>query len=580
MEVTKGSVRLLRRFFHYYRPYKGLFLLDFGCAVVVGLLELAFPVAVNQVIDQIMPQKNFRLVALACAGLFAFYAVNTLLQYIVIFFGHKLGVNIETDMRRDLFRHLQKQSFSYYDEQKTGNLISRLTTDLFEIAEVAHHGPEDVFITIMTLAGSFILMYRAHAKLALATFALLPLITIALIFFNKQMTKVNLSIYENLGDFNAGVQASVSGIRVTQSFANEPFEAKRFKGLSEGYRQSKIRFYKVMAASSAYNYLLIRSISLFTLIFGAYYVIKGELTYGQFVFFILLSNVFVRPIEKVNNMIESYPKGFAGFKRLTQELDRQSEIEDRPDAIAVQNLKGDIHYDHISFAYGEEKKQVLKDIDLAIAPGETVALVGESGSGKTTLGNLLPRFYDVTKGKITIDGRDIRDMTLTSLRDQIGIVQQDVFLFPGTIRENIAYGRLDATEAEIEAAVRLAHLETAIQEMPQGLDTSIGERGVKLSGGQRQRVAIARMFLKNPPILILDEATSALDSETEQVIQESLNSLANGRTTLIIAHRLATIKYADRIIVVSPQGILEQGTHDQLLASGGHYADLYRAQFR
>ena len=580
MKDMRGSGSLLRRFFHYYRPYKGLFLLDFGCAVVVGLLELAFPVAVNQVIDQIMPQKNFSLVALACAGLFAFYVVNTILQYIVIFFGHKLGVNIETDMRRDLFRHLQKQSFSYYDEQKTGNLISRLTTDLFEIAEVAHHGPEDIFITIMTLAGSFILMYQAHAKLALATFALLPLITVALVFFNKQMTKVNLAIYENLGDFNAGVEASVSGIRVTQSFANEQFEAKRFKGLSESYRQSKIRFYKVMAASSAYNYLLIRSISLFTLIFGAYYVIQGELTYGEFVFFILLSNVFVRPIEKVNNMIESYPKGFAGFKRLTQELDRQPEIEDRPDAVSVHNLKGDICYDHISFAYGADKKQVLKDIDLRIASGETVALVGESGSGKTTLGNLLPRFYDVKKGQITIDGIDIREMTLSSLRDQIGIVQQDVFLFPGTIRENIAYGRLDATETEIETAVRLAHLEATIKEMPQGLDTSIGERGVKLSGGQRQRVAIARMFLKNPPILILDEATSALDSETEQVIQESLNSLADGRTTLIIAHRLATIKYADRIVVVSPQGILEQGTHDELLARGGHYADLYRAQFR
>lgn len=580
IERMKGSVRLFRRFFSYYRPYKGLFLLDFGCAILVGLLELLFPVAVNQVIDQIMPQKNFQLVVWACIGLFVFYVINTALQYVVIFFGHKLGVNIETDMRRELFQHLQRQSFRYYDEQKTGSLISRLTTDLFEISEVAHHGPEDVFITIMTLIGSFILMYRAHAKLALATFALLPLITLALVFFNKKMTKVNLEIYETLGEFNSGVEASVSGIRVTQSFANEPFEASRFKGLSESYRRAKIRFYKVMAASSAYNYLLIRSISLFTLIFGAYYVIQGELTYGEFVFFILLSNVFVRPIEKVNNMIESYPKGFAGFKRLTEELDRKPEIMDKPDALVVESLQGDIHYDHVSFSYGTEEKRVLEDIDLAIAPGETVALVGQSGSGKTTLSNLLPRFYDVTKGRITIDGIDIRDMTLTSLRDQIGIVQQDVFLFPGTIRENIAYGRLDASEEEIQQAVRLAHLEGAVADMPQGLDTSIGERGVKLSGGQRQRVAIARMFLKNPPILILDEATSALDSETEQVIQESLNSLATGRTTLIIAHRLATIKYADRIIVVSPQGILEQGTHDELLASQGHYAELYRSQFR
>lgn len=572
---------MLRRFFSYYRPYKGLFLLDFGCAILVGLLELAFPVAVNQVIDDIMPRQDFKLVMLACGGLFAFYAINTALQYVVIFFGHKLGVNIETDMRQDLFRHLQRQSFAYYDEQKTGNLISRLTTDLFEISEVAHHGPEDVFITLMTLVGSFLLMFHSHAKLALATFALLPLITIALVFFNKKMTQVNTTIYENLGEFNSGVEASVSGIRVTQSFANEPYEAARFDGLSQGYRRSKIKFYKVMAASSAYNYLLIRSISLFTLIFGAYYVIQGELTYGEFVFFILLSNVFVRPIEKVNNMIESYPKGFAGFKRLCDELDRPTAIFDRPNAIDVTALKGDIHYEDISFAYevGEDNK-VLSHIDLQIKPGETVALVGQSGSGKTTLSNLLPRFYDVTAGRITIDGIDIRDMTLTSLRNQIGIVQQDVFLFPGTIRENIRYGKLDATDAEIEEAVRLAHLQETIAHMKDGLDTSIGERGVKLSGGQRQRVAIARMFLKNPPILILDEATSALDSETEKVIQESLNSLAAGRTTLIIAHRLATIKYATRIVVVSDKGILEQGGHEELLEQKGHYAALYNSQFR
>lgn len=572
---------MLRRFFSYYRPYKGLFLLDFGCAILVGLLELAFPVAVNQVIDDIMPRQDFKLVMLACGGLFAFYAINTALQYVVIFFGHKLGVNIETDMRQDLFRHLQRQSFAYYDEQKTGNLISRLTTDLFEISEVAHHGPEDVFITIMTLVGSFLLMFHSHAKLALATFALLPLITIALVFFNKKMTQVNTTIYENLGEFNSGVEASVSGIRVTQSFANEPYEAARFDGLSQGYRRSKIKFYKVMAASSAYNYLLIRSISLFTLIFGAYYVIQGELTYGEFVFFILLSNVFVRPIEKVNNMIESYPKGFAGFKRLCDELDRPTAIFDWPNAIDVTALKGDIHYEDISFAYevGEDNK-VLSHIDLQIKPGETVALVGQSGSGKTTLSNLLPRFYDVTAGRITIDGIDIRDMTLTSLRNQIGIVQQDVFLFPGTIRENIRYGKLDATDAEIEEAVRLAHLQETIAHMKDGLDTSIGERGVKLSGGQRQRVAIARMFLKNPPILILDEATSALDSETEKVIQESLNSLAAGRTTLIIAHRLATIKYATRIVVVSDKGILEQGGHEELLEQKGHYAALYNSQFR
>ncbi|MDB1708165.1 MULTISPECIES: ABC transporter ATP-binding protein [Enterococcus] len=569
---------MLKRFFRYYRPYRSLFMLDFTCAVFAGLLELAFPVAVNQVIDKIMPQNNFRLILLACLGLFLFYVINTLLQYIVVFYGHKLGVNIETDMRQELFRHLQTQSFEYYDNQKTGKLISRLTTDLFEISEVAHHGPEDVFITIMTLVGAFLLMLNMHVQLAVATFALIPLITIALVFFNKKMTKVNTQIYDNLGEFNAGVEASVSGIRVTQSFANETFEHKRFDGLSEIYRQSKILFYKVMAISSAYNYFLIRLINLFALIFGAYYVIRGELTNGQFVGFILLSNVFVRPIEKVNTMIESYPKGIAGFKRLTEELDKEPTIKDKPGVRVVQSLKGDIVYQDVSFSYADATK-VLNHIDLSIKAGETIAFVGQSGSGKTTLCNLLPRFYEVTEGAITIDGINIQEMTLASLRQQIGTVQQDVFLFPGTIRENIAYGKLDATEEEILKAVKLAHLEKVIDQMTDGLDTVIGERGVKLSGGQKQRVAIARMFLKNPPILILDEATSALDTETEQVIQESLNSLADGRTTLIIAHRLATIKHATRIIVVSDKGILEEGTHEDLMAKKGHYRALHDAQF-
>lgn len=570
---------MLKRFFSYYRPYKKLFILDFTCAVFAGLLELAFPVAVNQVIDKIMPRKEFRIILLACLALFLFYVLNTILQYIVVFFGHKLGVNIETDMRRELFAHLQTQPYEYYDNQKTGKLISRLTTDLFEISEVAHHGPEDVFITIMTLVGAFLLMLNTHAKLALATFAVLPLITIALVFFNKKMTNVNTRIYEDLGEFNAGVEASVSGIRVTQSFANEEYEYHRFGGLSEAYRKSKILFYRIMAISSAYNYLLIRLINLFTLIFGSYYVIQGELTNGQFVGFILLANVFVRPIEKVNNMIESYPKGIAGFKRLTEELDKKPNIVDRPNALNVTHLAGNINYDDVSFSYADGKK-VLNHVDLTIKTGETVAFVGQSGSGKTTLCNLLPRFYEVTDGKITIDEIDIRDMTLASLRNQIGIVQQDVFLFPGSIRENIAYGRLDATNEDILTAAKLAHLEGVLEQMPEGIDTQIGERGVKLSGGQKQRVAIARMFLKNPPILILDEATSALDTETEQVIQESLNSLAKGRTTMIIAHRLASIKHATRIVVVSSDGILEQGTHEELMEKGVAYRNLYEAQFR
>lgn len=570
---------MLKRFINYYKPYRSLFILDFGCATIAAILELSFPVIVNQVIDKIMPSKNLKLILLVCAGLFGFYIINAALQYIVVYFGHKLGVNIETDMRDDLFQHLQKQPFEYYDNQKTGKLMTRLTTDLFEISELAHHGPEDVFITLMTLIGSFLLMYNIHPQLALITAIMVPFITVAMVFFNKRMTKVNTTIYENLGEFNAGIEASVSGIRVTQAFANEEFENNKFSRLNQLYRQSKLAFYKTMAVSSSYNYLLIRLISLFALLFGAYFTIKGEITEGNFVGFILLSNVFARPIEKINVMIESYPKGFAGFKRFIEEIDKKITIQDKPDAIDVDHLEGNINYENIDFSYSDGTS-VINDLSLKIDAGEIVAFVGPSGAGKTTLCHLLPRFYEVDAGNITVDGVNIKDMTMSSLRKQIGIVQQDVFLFPGTIRENIAYGKLGATESEIEKAVQLAHLEKVIHDMPEGLDTVIGERGVKLSGGQKQRVAIARMFLKNPPILILDEATSALDTETETIIQESLMSLSEGRTTLMIAHRLATIKHATRIVVVNENGIAEEGTHEELMAKNGAYKALYNAQFR
>ncbi|EAG9322643.1 ABC transporter ATP-binding protein [Listeria monocytogenes] len=553
--------------------------MDFGCAVLAAILELAFPVAVNHVIDTLLPGKDFGLIITAALALLFFYILNTFMQYIVTYFGHMLGLNIETDMRRDLFSHLQKQPFGFYDNQKTGKLMSRMTTDLFEIGEVAHHGPEDIFISIMSLFGAFFLMLNINVKLAISTFILVPILTVLIVYFNKRMTKVTTGIFKDLGNFNAGVENAISGVRVVQAFANEPHEKGRFSVLNQAYRQSKLMFYKVMGLSFSFNYFLMRLISLFALLFGAYFTINGEISYGEFVGFILLTNVFIRPIEKINNVIESYPKGFAGFKRFLEVMDTEPAIQDEKDAKPAEAFRGDIAYNQVSFEYSDGKK-VLNHINLSIKAGETVAFVGPSGAGKTTICNLLPRFYDVSTGEITIDGENIKRFTLPSLRAQIGVVQQDVFLFSGTVRENIAYGKLDASDEEIEHVVKLAHLSKVVEEMPDGLDTIIGERGVKLSGGQKQRLAIARMFLKNPPILILDEATSALDTETEQVIQASLEELAEGRTTLIIAHRLATIKHADRIIVVNETGIAETGTHDELLAQdNGAYKRLYDAQF-
>ncbi|EAD0597801.1 ABC transporter ATP-binding protein [Listeria monocytogenes] len=553
--------------------------MDFGCAVLAAILELAFPVAVNHVIDTLLPGKDFGLIITAALALLFFYILNTFMQYIVTYFGHMLGLNIETDMRRDLFSHLQKQPFGFYDNQKTGKLMSRMTTDLFEIGEVAHHGPEDIFISIMSLFGAFFLMLNINVKLAISTFILVPILTVLIVYFNKRMTKVTTGIFKDLGNFNAGVENAISGVRVVQAFANEPHEKGRFRVLNQAYRQSKLMFYKVMGLSFSFNYFLMRLISLFALLFGAYFTINGEISYGEFVGFILLTNVFIRPIEKINNVIESYPKGFAGFKRFLEVMDTEPAIQDEKDAKPAKSFRGDIAYNHVSFEYSDGKN-VLNHINLSIKAGETVAFVGPSGAGKTTICNLLPRFYDVSAGEITIDGENIKRFTLPSLRAQIGVVQQDVFLFSGTVRENIAYGKLDASDEEIEHVVKLAHLSKVVEEMPDGLDTIIGERGVKLSGGQKQRLAIARMFLKNPPILILDEATSALDTETEQVIQASLEELAEGRTTLIIAHRLATIKHADRIIVVNETGIAETGTHDELLAQdNGSYKRLYDAQF-
>ena len=569
---------MLKRFFSYYRPYRRLFFLDFGCAVLSGLLELGFPIAVGLFVDELLPQHDWGPILLASSALVVIYLINAGLMIVVNYWGHMLGINIETEMRRKSFDHLQKLSFRFYDNQKTGHLVARVTKDLEEIGEVAHHGPEDLVVAVMTFAGAFVLMFTINVKLAIITALVVPLTALVATRYGGRMTRTFRDLFSRVGEFNARIEENVGGMRVVQAFANEEYERELFAGTNQLYRSTKLKAYRLMTASFTLSYLSMRLTQIVVMIAGTYFVIEGELTNGGFVSFLLLVGVFFRPVEKINAVLETYPKGIAGFKRYCELLDTEPDIVDAPDAIAVADLRGEIRYEHVSFGY-TPNRTVLNDISFTVEPGETIAFVGPSGAGKTTISALLPRFYEIDAGRITIDGIDIRDMTLASLRREIGIVQQDVFLFGGSIRENIAYGRLDATEAEIWEAARRARLLEMIAGLPAGIETIIGERGVKLSGGQKQRLAIARMFLKNPPILILDEATSALDTETERLIQQSLAELAEGRTTLVIAHRLATIQHADRIMVVDETGVAEQGDHRELLAAGGIYRRLHDAQF-
>ncbi|MCM3362905.1 ABC transporter ATP-binding protein [Niallia sp. Sow4_A1] len=569
---------MIKRFFSYYKPHKKLFTLDFSSAIVVALLELAFPLAVSWYIDDLLPEGNWGTILSVGVGLLLLYVTSTFLQYIVNYWGHKLGINIETDMRGQLFTHVQRQSFSFFDNTKTGHIMSRITNDLFDIGELAHHGPEDLFIAFMTFVGAFWIMLTINIKLALIVIFIVPILVWLITYCNKSMNKAWGHMYGDIADVNARVEDSVSGVRVVQSFTNEDYEISRFTVNNRRFRKAKIGAYKVMSLTSSSVYMLMRFFTLVVLVFGAWLTFHDQMKIGELVSFILFVNILQKPIDKISVILELYPKGMAGFKRFLELLDSEPKILDKKDAIEVNGLKGDITLQDVTFSY--DSNPVLKNINLSITAGETIAFVGPSGAGKTTICSLIPRFYDVNSGSIKIDGMDIRDMTMKSLRSQIGIVQQDVFLFTGTLKENIAYGNLNASDEEIHEAVRRAHLEDLVLKLPDGYETQIGERGLKLSGGQKQRIAIARMFLKNPPILILDEATSALDTETELIIQNSLNELAKNRTTLVIAHRLATIRNADRIVVVTENGIEEEGKHDELLAQNGIFANLHRVQYQ
>ncbi|MCW6075420.1 ABC transporter ATP-binding protein [Clostridium sporogenes] len=571
-------MKILRKFFSYYKPYKKLFIVDVSCSTLASLLELTFPLAISYVLDDLLPKGNWKSILYGCMVLLGIYFVSAFLHFIVTYWGHKLGISIEADMRKELFEHVQRLSFSFFDNNKTGHLVSRMTNDLMDMGELAHHGPEDMFIAAMTLIGALAIMLSINLKLAIITFITVPFMIYLSLYFSKKMSNAFDLMYQDIADYNARVENNISGMRVVQAFTNEAYEINRFHKNNHKFFLTKCITYRIMAWNSSISYILMKLVSIFVLLCGTWFVIKGEMSNGEFISFVMLSNVFLGTIQKIAGIIETYPKGAAGFKRYLEFLETKPDVKDTPNAKPVKKVKGHISYNNGTFGYENKDSKVLANINLTIDAGETVALVGPSGSGKTTLCSLLPRFYDLEKGSIKIDGIDIKDIALSSLRGHIGIVQQDVFLFDGTIRENIAYGKLNASEDEIWEAIRQAQLEDVILSQPEGLNTFIGERGIKLSGGQKQRLSIARMFLKNPSILILDEATSALDSETEAAIQKALEALSKGRTTLIIAHRLSTIKNADKIVVLNGSAITETGTHHQLINNKGIYFRLYTKQ--
>jgi ABC-type multidrug transport system, ATPase and permease components len=574
-------MNILKKFVHYYKPYLFLFYMDMFCAVVVSSVDLAFPQFLNYLIKNIFNQDKeiiLQSIGYFGAALLTLYVIKYFCQYFITCWGHIMGARMEADMRRDLFSHFQRLSFSYYDKHNTGEMMSKLVSDLFDISELAHHGPENLFISILKIAGSFILLMLINAKM---TLILLAVTLIMVIFSIQRNLKMKAIFFDNrvkIAKINSSLQDSLAGIRVVQSFANEKVEAVKFRDSNQAFLASKNSSYKMMGGYHAWNSFFSGLLYIVVIVSGGISIANGTLKLTELVIYLLYINIFVQPLNVLIDFTEMFQKGFAGFRRFVEILEIKPEIKEKPDAITLENVKGEIEYKNVSFRYNNDY-DVLQNVSIKIEPGKNVALVGPSGGGKTTLCSLLPRFYDVTAGSITIDGKNIRDVTLESLRKAIGIVQQDIYMFNGTVKENIAYGKVNATDEEIIEAARNANIHDFIMSLEQGYDTYVGERGVRLSGGQKQRMSIARVFLKNPPILILDEATSSLDNESERYIQQSLEKLSHNRTTIVIAHRLSTIKNADEIIIITDEGIQERGSHKQLIAQNGIYAHYYKMQF-
>ncbi len=571
---------MIKRFISYYRPHWKLFLLDMACAFLIAVLDLVFPIVTRDVINNIIPEGRIRTLFIITGVLVVLYIVRYIANYIVDYYGHVVGTRMEFDMRKEIFSHIQSLSFSYFDNTKTGHIMSRIVNDLREITELAHHGPEDLFISFVMLIGSFIILLRIEWRLTLIIFAFIPIMIWFAITKRNKLENAFRDQRVKIAKVNAQLENSISGIRVAKSFTNEEYEVEKFDEGNSEFRETREIAFKSMAEFTAGIQFFSNILNLIVISLGGYFAYKELINMGDLFAYLLYVTFFLQPIRRLAQFIQQYQDGMTGFERFIEIMNIEPDIVDSENAIELENVKGRIELREVTFSYEDNKKTVLSGLNYTIEAGETLALVGPSGGGKTTLCHLIPRFYELDEGDILIDGISIKDIKLKSLRKNIGLVQQDVFLFTGTIRDNILYGNLEATEEEVIEAAKNANIHDFIMTLPDGYDTYIGEKGVKLSGGQKQRISIARVFLKNPPILILDEATSALDNETEIAIQESLERLSHGRTTLVIAHRLSTIRNADEIVVLTDKGIEEKGRHDELIDQDGIYAKLYKAQFR